>query len=89
MPIGIGVNSGIAFVGAVGEGPSSTITALGDIVNVAARLASAAGPGELLVSAGAARAAHVLGEPRELELKGKMERVPVVVLGPTGGAAGP
>jgi adenylate cyclase len=82
LPIGIGVNTGIAFVGAVGEGASSTITALGDIVNVAARLASAAGPGELLVSAGAARAAQVHGEPRDLELKGKAERVPVVVLGP-------
>ena len=62
LPIGIGVNSGIAFVGAVGEGPSSSITALGDIVNVAARPASAAGPGELLVTAGAARAAQVLGQ---------------------------
>ena len=54
VPIGIGVHTGIAFVGAVGEGPSATVTALGDIVNVAARLASAAGPGELLVTAEAA-----------------------------------
>jgi adenylate cyclase len=82
LPIGIGVNTGIAFVGAVGEGPSSTITALGDVVNIAARLASAAGPGELIVSASAAGAVPVHGERRELELKGKLERVPVVVLGP-------
>jgi adenylate cyclase len=81
VPIGIGVHTGIAFVGAVGEGPSTTVTALGDIVNVAARLASAAGPGELLVTAEAARAAQVeAGERRDLELRGKSERVPVVVL---------
>jgi adenylate cyclase len=81
VPIGIGVHTGIAFVGAVGEGPSASVTALGDIVNVAARLASAAGPGELLVTDEAARAAHVeTGERRDLELRGKAERVPVVVL---------
>ena len=80
VPIGIGVHTGIAFVGAVGEGASASVTALGDIVNVAARLASAAGPGELLVTAEAARAAQVeAGERRELELRGKSERVPVVV----------
>jgi adenylate cyclase len=84
LPIGIGIHSGIAYVGAVGEGPSTTLTALGDTVNVAARLASAAGAGELLVSNEAARSATIeVGgvEHRELELKGKSMRVPVVVLG--------
>jgi adenylate cyclase len=87
LPIGVGVHTGIAFVGAVGEGPSSTFTALGDTVNVAARLASAAGPGELLVSADAARSAHLdagTAELRDLELKGKSVRVPVMVLGASG-----
>ena len=28
LPIGVGVHTGIAFVGAVGEGPSSSVTAL-------------------------------------------------------------
>jgi adenylate cyclase len=68
----------------VGEGPSSTVTALGDTVNIAARLASAAGPGELLVSDSAARSAQLdesLAEHRDLELKGKSVSVPVVVLG--------
>jgi adenylate cyclase len=86
LPIGVGVHTGNAFVGAVGEGPSTTVTALGDTVNVAARLASAAGPGELLVSADAARAAQIEAgdaELRDLELKGKSERVAVVVLGVT------
>jgi adenylate cyclase len=84
LPIGIGVHSGVAYVGAVGEFPSTTVTALGDPVNVASRLASAAGAGELLVSAVTARASGVDDpalEHRELELRGKSERVPVVVLG--------
>jgi adenylate cyclase len=83
LPIGIGVHSGIAYVGAVGEGPSTTVTALGDPVNVAARLASAAGAGELLVSDVTAKTAGVDDaalEHRDLDLKGKSERVPVVVL---------
>lgn len=84
LPIGIGVHTGIAFVGAVGESPATTVTALGDVVNVAARLASAAGPGELLVSEPALRSANVAAgtaERRQLELKGKSEPVSVVVLG--------
>ena len=86
LPIGIGVHTGVAYVGAVGEAPSTVITALGDTVNVAARLASAAGPGELLLSLDAARSAKIEGgssERRDLELKGKSERVPVLVLGAT------
>ena len=84
LPIGIGVHTGVAFVGAVGEPPGTTITALGDVVNVAARLASAAGPGELLVSDDAARTANLeadAGERRQLELKGRTGQIPVVVLG--------
>jgi adenylate cyclase len=91
LPIGIGVHTGIAYVGAVGEAPSTTLTALGDTVNVAARLASAAGPGELLVSLDAARSARIedeSGERRDLELKGKSGRVPVLVLSAGSGAAG-
>jgi hypothetical protein len=73
----------VAFVGAVGEPPSTTLTALGDPVNVAARLASAAGPGELLVSLDAAHAARFepdVTERRDLELKGKSDPVAVLVL---------
>ena len=83
LPVGIGVHAGIAFVGAVGEPPGTTVTALGDIVNVAARLASAAAAGELLVTDAAARMANVdevAVERRELELKGKSGRTPVIVL---------
>jgi adenylate cyclase len=85
VPVGIGVNTGIAFVGAVGGGDKVELTAMGDTVNVAARLASAAGAGELLVAVASAQAAGVPLEGLEhrlLELKGKSETTDVVVLGP-------
>jgi adenylate cyclase len=83
IPVGIGVNTGIAFVGAVGADDVAEFTAMGDPVNVTARLASAAGAGELLVTAAASEAAQldVAGlEHRSLELKGKSEATQVVVL---------
>jgi adenylate cyclase len=60
------------------------LTAMGDPVNVTARLASAAGPDEILVSLEAAEAADFDTsslEQRDLELKGKSGRIRVVVLG--------
>lgn len=83
LPIGIGIQTGNAFVGAVGEAPHTELTALGDVVNTAARLASAAAAGEILVSLEAAEAAGLeLGplEHRSLELKGKSAATDVVVL---------
>ena len=68
------------------------MTALGDVVNVAARLASAAGAGEVVISEDVARAAGLdpdAGERRALDLKGKSARVPVVVLGAGTGEAQP
>jgi adenylate cyclase len=58
-------------------------TALGDNVNIAARLASEAGPGEILISEAAFSAAHLNMENlerRELELKGKSEPIRVYVV---------
>ena len=82
IPIGIGVHSGVAFVGSVGQGPDTELTAMGDAVNVAARLASAAGPGEILITADAAtNAGGVVGrEHRSLQLKGKSSPTDVVVV---------
>ncbi|HSL28326.1 MAG TPA: adenylate/guanylate cyclase domain-containing protein [Anaerolineales bacterium] len=84
LPIGIGVHTGEAFVGVVG-GEQSTMdfTALGDNVNITARLASEAGAGEILISEAAYSAADLdLGtlERRQLELKGKSEPIDVRVL---------
>ena len=50
LQVGIGVNAGPAFVGKVGAEGVEQVTALGDTVNVAARMQSQAAPGELLVS---------------------------------------
>jgi adenylate cyclase len=82
LPVGIGVNTGTAFVGAVGEGPHAELTALGDPVNIAARLSSAAGAGEILVTIAAADAAGTseAAERRELALKGKSGLTKVLVL---------
>lgn len=89
IPIGIGVQSGVAFVGSVGQGPDTELTALGDPVNVAARLAAAAGPGEILITAGSAAAAgRVYGrEHRSLLLKGRSTPTDVVIV--TTDRAGP
>jgi len=84
--VGAGVNTGVAFVGAVGEGDLVDLTAMGDSVNVTARLASEAAAGELLVTAAAAASAHLAVdglEHRSLALKGKSESTDVVVLGPS------
>jgi adenylate cyclase len=83
VPLGVGVSSGVAFVGSVGSGSHVDLTALGDPVNVASRLASAAAPGEVLVTLDAATAAglDVSGlERRDLALKGKTVSTSVVVL---------
>jgi adenylate cyclase len=86
VPIGAGVHTGVAFVGRVGEGDACDFTAVGDAVNTTARLASAAGAGEILVSRAAANASGVDQSEREmrtLELKGKDELVDALVLGAT------
>jgi adenylate cyclase len=84
IPIGIGVNTGVAYVGAVGTAEHVEFTALGDAVNVTARLASAAGAGELLVTDSTADAIRLTDaglERRQLDLRGKTETTGVVVLG--------
>ena len=82
VPVGAGVHAGLAWFGAVGEGSHVELTAVGDVVNTAARLASAAGPGEILVSSDAAAAADL--DPamarRTLDLKGKEFAIEVVSL---------
>jgi adenylate cyclase len=84
LPVGIGVHTGRAFVGVVGsEESTADFTALGDNVNIAARLASEAGPGEILISEATCAAAKFNGEGlerRQMELKGKSEPIGVRVV---------
>ncbi len=78
LPVGVGVHTGVSYVGFVGEDDALDFTAVGDTVNTAARLTSAAGPGEILISDAAAAAANldVAGlEHRELELRGRQKRI--------------
>lgn len=80
--VGVGVHTGVAFVGVVGDDERLDFTALGDTVNVAARLGSDAGAGELLVSSVAWTAGGRAGaaERRALSVKGRTEPLEVVVL---------
>ena len=83
IPLRIGVNSGEAYVGAVGTAEHVEFTALGDVVNTAARLATEARAGELLVPEETATKAGlaVAGlERRRLELRGKTFPTVVVVV---------
>jgi adenylate cyclase len=65
------------------ENNPTDFTALGDNVNIAARLASKAGTGEILISDAAYTAAGLEPgslEHQQLELKGKSEPIGVRVL---------
>ena len=83
--VGAAVHTGTAFVGSTGVGQAvNDFTALGDVVNTTARLASAAAAGELLVSLQAANAAGL--DPsswahRTLTVRGRSDPIDVAVLG--------
>ena len=86
VPVGIGVHTGPAYVGAVDSDASKTdIVVLGDTANTGARLASSANAGEILVSQNTANDAGMATsglELRHLELKGHSQLVDVWVLVP-------
>jgi adenylate cyclase len=74
LPVGIGVHAGLAYVGKFGHSDVTDFTALGDTVNIAARLQSEAKAGEIAVSndlysefAGLFSGAN----PRTVQFKGK------------------
>jgi len=84
IPLGVGVHAGNAYVGVLGEhGGSKEMTALGDDINIGARLADNAGVGEILASL---QLAERIGldtaglEHRELRLKGKAAPFEVAVI---------
>lgn len=84
VPVGVGLNTGEAYFGIVGETDYLVeFTALGDAVNVAARLASQAATGEIVLGESTVRQAALdteRMESRKLELKGKSEPADVWVM---------
>ncbi|HET9848947.1 MAG TPA: BREX system ATP-binding domain-containing protein [Candidatus Dormibacteraeota bacterium] len=78
LRIRVGVNTGPVVVGIVGTDAAYEYTAMGDTVNVAARLQAAARPGTVLVTAATHRFVASLIEAADrglLELKGKSDTV--------------
>jgi adenylate cyclase len=85
LTVGVGVHAGRAFVGKVGADGVNQVTALGDVVNTAARIQAQAGPGELLISGDLYRSAgdlHADAEERQLSIRGKAEPVTVYMVRP-------
>lgn len=78
LMLGIGLDAGVAYVGNVGSGEVKDFTALGDVVNTAARLQSQAKSGQILMSQRVYDSAmdRFPDAPAiQLDLKGKSEPV--------------
>ncbi|HKO74746.1 MAG TPA: adenylate/guanylate cyclase domain-containing protein [Gaiellaceae bacterium] len=78
IPVGVGIHTGLSYVGYIGEGDALDFTAVGDTVNTAARLTSIAKAGEIVMSDATARAGGLDTsglEQRTLELRGREQSV--------------
>lgn len=85
VPMGLGVHTGLTYIGTMGGADDSImdVRALGDSVNIAARLCSKAAPGEAFLSEAICELSGEnfdMLEQRRIELKGKSELVAVRVL---------
>ncbi len=83
LALGVGLDWGNAFVGNVGAGDVKDFTAIGDVVNTAARLQAEAQPGQIVMSE---RLYELSGgrfpnsKSVELELRGKSEPLPARIV---------
>jgi adenylate cyclase len=90
LKLGVGLDVGQAFVGNVGSGEVKDFTALGDVVNTAARLQSSAQAGQIVISrrlldrlSGDTTNAVAI----DLDLKGKAQPEPAYVIDVAGAVA--
>jgi len=80
IKVGIGINTGPVVTGAIGSSKALQYTAIGDAMNIAARLQSIAKPGEIIVSEQTLR---LLGDRVEavalapVDIRGKREKMRV------------
>ncbi len=82
-PVRIGVTTGFTFCGSVGSATRKEYAAVGDTINLAARLMQAAGPGEALVATGSTTSPVVealLDRRPSIRVKGKAEPIAVAAL---------
>lgn len=90
IPVGIGINTGVAHMGVIGNGKANDITPLGDEVNITARLCSNAKAGEIVISSNTINAIEKIDGIKglldemtlinnEINVKGKSESLRVAV----------
>jgi adenylate cyclase len=83
LAVGVGLDCGLAFVGNLGSGEVKDFTAIGDVVNTAARLQAQAQAGQIVVSERFYQrlpGRYPDARPVELDLKGKAEPVPARII---------
>ncbi len=84
IPMGVGINTGIVTAGNIGSTKRMDYTVIGDTVNLASRLCSAAAGGQILVSASTQRELRRRFPIRQLDpfrVKGREARVNVYEVG--------
>ena len=85
LELGLGLNTGPVVAGSIGSTRRTEYTCIGDTVNVASRLCSLAGPGEILVGGGTAELLTAFGPLEELppvRVKGRTAPVPLFKVTP-------